>query len=110
MKHKVTAIAVSAAIALTPISPLLAQSDSIATDAVAESWIPATQDEQEEARGGVAWVVAWAGAAQASALVIRYCGGSRVEACVGAVKGVIYVSKNYKDVTRWTCKKFRRFC
>ena len=54
MKKVTIALAVSAGIALAPISPLFAGTGVAKdTDAVANAWVPATQAEQEAARGGV---------------------------------------------------------
>lgn len=103
MKHKVTTLVASAAIALAPMSPLLAQSEPVnASDSVAEVWVPATQAEQEEARGGGKWIVT-AGKA------IKYCSGSG-RGFLTCMQDAVFAAESVKAVRSWTCKKWRKFC
>ena len=53
MKNTAIAMIASAAVALAPASPLLADAGAAKdTDTIAKAWVPATQAEKVEARGG----------------------------------------------------------
>lgn len=100
MVRTLTTLVASAAIALTPLSPLMAQVANSSGDPVAEAWAPATQAELEEARGGYFWVVGAGGTA------IRLC-LSNSKACQATG---VFVAKSLASAKSWTCKKYRRFC
>jgi hypothetical protein len=100
MMSKLTTLIACAAIALTPLSPLMAETASSPGDPVAESWAPATQAELDEARGGYFWVVGAGGTA------IRLClSNSRACQATG-----VFVAKNLVSAKSWACKKYGRFC
>lgn len=102
MQHKVTALAVSAAIALAPISPLLAQTANAAGNSAASIWVPATLGEQEAARGGNRIIVTAAG-------VIKYCSGSG-RGFFTCMQDAVFVAESIKKARAWTCKRWRKFC
>lgn len=53
MTRKITMMLACSAVALAPVAPLSAQTDAKGvTAAVQQQWVPATQAEQQEARGG----------------------------------------------------------
>lgn len=100
MMSKLTNIMASAAIALMPVNPLMADTASLQSDPVAEAWEPATQLELDEARGGYFWVVGAGGTA------IRLC-LSNSKACQATG---VFVAKNLVSAKSWACKKYGRFC
>lgn len=103
MKHKVTTLVASAAIAFAPISPLLAQTDAVnATASVAEVWVPASQAEQEAARGGGKWIVT-------AGKVIKYCSGSG-RGFLTCMQDAVFAAQSVTAVRAFTCKKWRKFC
>ena len=104
MKRGKRALTAIAAVALAT-SPALAQSGSVGTnDPIAEAWVPATDAEQEAARGGAApvFVVLYLG----GHAVIRQC-LIRVQACQA---GGVAVLKSLVEARRYACRRYGRFC
>lgn len=105
MKSKVTTLMVSAAVAFTPMSPLVAQaSEPSPSDPVAQSWVPATPAEQDAARGGGAPIIA-----------LLYIGGTWViRQCLvrstACVNGAVATFNGVAAAKKYACKKYRRFC
>lgn len=105
MKQKVIALVASAAIALTSISSVAAQTASApASETVSDVWVPASQAEQDAARGGAAPIAA-----------LLYIGGTwvirqclvRAQACVN---GAVATFNSVSAARKYACKKYRRFC